>query len=933
MALPEYPGVYLLGTFAKHATIYSQQVRAMNLVDALRRTGQLGPGTRVAVVGGGAAGMTAAAAAAVHGTGVTVFEKGSELFPIQRKATLRYVHPHVYDWPIYRPTHGQEERADFPFLAWDAGPASQVFLSLERGWDAFVQSLPVHDRPTVLRSHTVTCVSTIPGAKGLQVTFRTSRNRQVSRDFDLVVLALGFGREPELSTRHKYWDDEPLDSLLEGKPHWLVSGYGDGALTDLMRLCIREFRHDQVVRRFASDTSLAQTLRELLKPHATAPGQVRAAFQALEAELGRDAILDTEALRGDNRVTFNAPADYLEHPGSSILNRFIVFQLERRKRFTLLEGKVEHPVGPPGVDDTFTVRFTNPARKRRTFSRVFNRVIIRHGPDRAFSADAFPELWRASQPLRDRWEGQSQATDRTRLRMWNPDDYRLAGPARPPSDGPAEVMEGPVCFILTSTSPRPQGSLANLVQVAIAGSGDVADALALLSDGAGPHFRFDVAGVNGALTNRTEYERTVTALCRAEVAVLDVTGFEPGVMLFLGIRAAARRGVTVVTTNNPLTDEEWSLLPFNLKELYPLSVHPLTADANSDQHPIRVVGRTVARALKEFATLAGYQDLPAYDAVRRTEAAPRTGQILWLCSYRAAYVDCADYIQQGFFLAYPAEGGAGGRSAHRLERITEIVSPQLVTQRLYSAIRRSSLCLVDWTLWSPNVFFELGVRLAVSRIGPVPLLAGPEMKVVEANAPAAGTPIATQRAALETLFRPVIYGQPHGWRALFDEIRTRHAEMAQHEPASGAGAIPPTFGAFPFDHTYRLVGSALALGHEPGATPVHEMLMAEADALIGVEATSSPLIPVLYANVRAELDLQARFRATELLAAAWWYLERRYAPAEMKSDPSLRARVMQLGERLLHLLRLSEDERLRRLVSEVEALMDVIETDGPGGAA
>ena len=39
--VPGYPGAYLLGCFSRHVTIYSQQVRGLNLIDALCRTGQV----------------------------------------------------------------------------------------------------------------------------------------------------------------------------------------------------------------------------------------------------------------------------------------------------------------------------------------------------------------------------------------------------------------------------------------------------------------------------------------------------------------------------------------------------------------------------------------------------------------------------------------------------------------------------------------------------------------------------------------------------------------------------------------------------------------------------------------------------------------------------------------------------------------------------
>ena len=48
----------------------------------------------------------------------------------------------------------------------------------------------------------------------------------------------------------------------------------------------------------------------------------------------------------------------------------------------------------------------------------------------------------------------------------------------------------------------------------------------------------------------------------------------------------------------------------------------------------------------------------------------------------------------------------------------DMASPRLVGQALYEGIRWARTCLVDWTGWRGNVFFEFGVRMACSDIGP-----------------------------------------------------------------------------------------------------------------------------------------------------------------------------------------------------------------------
>jgi hypothetical protein len=45
--------IYVLGCFARHVTIYSQQVRALNLISALRRKELFANNPKVAVIGGG----------------------------------------------------------------------------------------------------------------------------------------------------------------------------------------------------------------------------------------------------------------------------------------------------------------------------------------------------------------------------------------------------------------------------------------------------------------------------------------------------------------------------------------------------------------------------------------------------------------------------------------------------------------------------------------------------------------------------------------------------------------------------------------------------------------------------------------------------------------------------------------------------------------
>jgi hypothetical protein len=59
--------------------------------------------------------------------------------------------------------------------------------------------------------------------------------------------------------------------------------------------------------------------------------------------------------------------------------------------------------------------------------------------------------------------------------------------------------------------------------------------------------------------------------------------------------------------------------------------------------------------------------------------------------------------------------GNGQGEPYGIARSVDLDSPRLVSHAIYSFIRRTELCVVDWTDWRPNIFFDLGVRLAVGK--------------------------------------------------------------------------------------------------------------------------------------------------------------------------------------------------------------------------
>ncbi|HUA55088.1 MAG TPA: hypothetical protein VMB81_23100, partial [Candidatus Sulfotelmatobacter sp.] len=95
MRVPGHEHLLILGCFERPATLFMQQVRALNLIYALSKTG-LPEKPSLAVIGAGAAGVTAAAAAAISGWSVAIFDRiGGDVLSFAGANTgQRWLHPH-----------------------------------------------------------------------------------------------------------------------------------------------------------------------------------------------------------------------------------------------------------------------------------------------------------------------------------------------------------------------------------------------------------------------------------------------------------------------------------------------------------------------------------------------------------------------------------------------------------------------------------------------------------------------------------------------------------------------------------------------------------------------------------------------------------------------------------------------------------------------
>ena len=271
---PAHPNLFVIGAYDSRITFYSQQVRALELVYALHEQGRLAPNMRCAVVGGGAAGVTAAAALAlISEVEVTLYEVGNEILPLQQASARRHLDPHIYDWPA---VNTSDPVAGLPLLDWMSGPARDVRRDVKLEFDSLAAI--VGAQLQIKARHKVTRVE--PADRALQLTFEhdpvdgdalNANCRAESNDtFNLVLLAFGFGLEPPVTTAGvampSYWSDAGVpgpEFSGRQRPRFIVSGNGDGALIDLVAAASANFDHDGMISEIVHQAGIDRTFVEL----------------------------------------------------------------------------------------------------------------------------------------------------------------------------------------------------------------------------------------------------------------------------------------------------------------------------------------------------------------------------------------------------------------------------------------------------------------------------------------------------------------------------------------------------------------------------------------------------------------------------------------------------------------------------------------------
>ena len=389
----------------------------MALVHALHDQQFLQDNHRVAVVGAGAAGVSAAAAVALlSGATVDLYERGDEVLTLQRASQRRRLDPHIYAWPAPGST---DPAADLPILDWTAGPTEGVRRDVKQEFESVIAALP--NRIRVNTRHEVTA-SRVQGGD-LQLDFRRDPRPGEPADgpdgkvagqatFDLVILAFGFGNEaaqPITGTASaSYWSDASVPvAEFQGRatPRFLISGNGDGGLIDLVAAASDHFNHAGMIRQIVDQPGIEGLFDRL----EAIDDQARAAFAlgqgfdfpaAYDAEIRDDlealGLIDLVAgrLRPGVKIVLHTLEPELFTIQTATLNRVAAYLVVRacqrpgQQEFRHLHGAglaaTAAPTPPPYAADFWFQRGTD----------IFgvDAPIIRHGPGRLAARQPFLPL-------------------------------------------------------------------------------------------------------------------------------------------------------------------------------------------------------------------------------------------------------------------------------------------------------------------------------------------------------------------------------------------------------------------------------------------------------------------------------------------------------------------------------------------------------------
>ena len=236
--------------------------------------------------------------------------------------------------------------ADLPILNWTAARASDVAAQILLEWRELAKSakaklnvycnaqhLQIHERE-IDRGLAIEWVGDERSYDGSVTTTQASIG--ATQVFDHVIMAVGYGLEKDNAL--SYWRNDTLGQPSLAEPHrtYLVSGQGDGAMIEVLRLRISQYRQDRildelVVRRPGLHKAVKALRARFPKPQSgmfTAFEELdrEADFQDTLGELKRRLRRDTEVILHLRRPTL---IELFDNPEVKIAfqNRLLIYLL------------------------------------------------------------------------------------------------------------------------------------------------------------------------------------------------------------------------------------------------------------------------------------------------------------------------------------------------------------------------------------------------------------------------------------------------------------------------------------------------------------------------------------------------------------------------------------------------------------------------------
>ena len=457
--LPDEPyrvegeGQFVLGYAEERLTLFSQQVRALNLAYSLNCVGRLVQDTRLLIVGAGPAGVTLAAAARLMGAGVTLLERAPHAMAMFAPKGVggRYIQPLASEWPEDRSI---KRVAGLPICSWSSGDGQAIANDIRDGLRAAIRTAQaLGNNGSTLRcfynvdhlqisarrpSRGWSCSwnSTLPLEDDLLLAIdgkTHAGNATVFHEkFDIIIFAFGPGRER--SWKDGAGNDHMIPyfsaaSDVSAYPESLiVSGPGDGGLIDV--ILHRTGKSHSI---FMSNVELAHSESSGLRSRLLSfERDISVGRRTIDIIDGYEDILKSDSksvdqffdsvfggMPMDRKTTLLARDGEWLHPKAQPLHRFCCWLLKHR-------GKLNVQSGP--LDDALLASHT--------------RVSVRHGP---VSIDDFST--RVMRTLRAQMKGRSEL-DLTRSPIW-PDGFFPAVPNDPGSKTALPFSAGPVPSSIT----------------------------------------------------------------------------------------------------------------------------------------------------------------------------------------------------------------------------------------------------------------------------------------------------------------------------------------------------------------------------------------------------------------------------------------------------------------------------------------------------